>query len=533
MNEVDGIVLRTLSGLECSFCEDSPPESLGQLGANEIIEGIVRCLWAIRDDFRSRLPICKLPLNMTARFRIASDVSDAVNELRKRNPIGYQMLLYGNVGEIRALFVDLLDLLHARERAPQAVISHKSPREVALLRARDSLFSEKRYAPVKGEKKIVNFEAGNATTRQKICWTLERNFGAMGGVSAAAVGICAARKKEKPSLPPKPKIGPKPTIPPKPDSLEPVSSPTPSTSEEQREEEERKREIEVLVKQIDEKKAEIAANRKAVLTMRYAQARLEDDLSHNKDVLEATDRRFAQLLADPQESLLKLRNFVDQSEEKRSDFDEKYQTARTGMIAEIQALKTKCGVTTDIEEIKNEINDLDEKLLEMEDDMMGKERLKQKLLKEIEKIGDPGTSRSKYTKRIGEMLQNVKKQQDEILKTIGINEKLKREIGLLSGTLDRTFIVVKDHLEKHAAFDEQMQRAHKLLIRIHEKCALTAKTMEETGKVNRDIDDLNDQIELETQKSIDKHLENVINDLAEIRAENLRLRGEIEGEEAF
>ncbi|KAK0403366.1 hypothetical protein QR680_016880 [Steinernema hermaphroditum] len=527
MNEVDGIVLKALAGLECSFCEESLPESLGQLSSGDVIEGVVRCLWAIREDYRSRLPVCKLPHNMTARFRIASDISEVVNELRKRSPIGYQMLLYGNVNEIRGLFVDLLELLHSRERATVPAVSSKSPREAALLGARRSLLADRKYPKISGEKRVVNFEVGSVTTRQRICSMLERNFGAMGGVSSTVVGLCVARRQAKPSLPPKPKLAPKPTVLTKTDTVESHTAfpSMPSPSEEQEEEHVRQQEVEELKKQIDEKKAELAANRKAVLTMRYAQARLEDDLSHNKDVLEAADHRFVQLLSDPHESLQKLRHFIDQSEDKRAEFDEKYQVARSDMAAEIQALKERCGVTTDIEEIRNEINDIEEKIVEMEDDMTGKERLKHRLLREIENIGDPGMSRSKYTKRIGEMLENVKKQQQEIVKTMQMNNKLKREIGLLSGTLDRTFTVVDEHLSKQATFDEQMQRAYKLLVRIHEKCALVAKTMEDTGKVNRDIDDLNDQIELESQKMIDKQLENVINDLAEIRAENLRMKG--------
>ncbi|TKR79797.1 hypothetical protein L596_013964 [Steinernema carpocapsae] len=47
------------------------------------------------------------------------------------------------------------------------------------------------------------------------------------------------------------------------------------------------------------------------------------------------------------------------------------------------------------------------------------------------------------------------------------------------------------------------------------------------------LEPTNRRFALETQKSIDRHLENVINDLAQISTENLKLRGEIEGEETF
>jgi hypothetical protein len=53
-------------------------KSLGDLGSDQIVEGIVRCLWKCNANTRNSIPSFKLPKNAVDRFRIASKISNEI-----------------------------------------------------------------------------------------------------------------------------------------------------------------------------------------------------------------------------------------------------------------------------------------------------------------------------------------------------------------------------------------------------------------------------------------------------------------------
>lgn len=61
------------------------------------------------------------------------------------------------------------------------------------------------------------------------------------------------------------------------------------------------------------------------------------------------------------------------------------------------------------------------------------------------------------------------------------------------------------------------------MVSVHENCAEVVRTVEATGHILREIEDLQDLIETESQKSTDANLERLVNDYCEVKQENENL----------
>jgi len=116
--------------------------------------------------------------------------------------------------------------------------------------------------------------------------------------------------------------------------------------------------------------------------------------------------------------------------------------------------------------------------------------MRDKLQKECRKLGDEdlpdNNDRTKYVRRILEIVASISKQNEEILRTASGIKKLQHEVDSLTSNLDRTFTVVNRWLGEVSALsmhdgnkiaiifkqsigDTNMQKAHKLLKRMHEQ----------------------------------------------------------------
>ena len=61
-----------------SFTEDDEFTSLKDFGSDQVVEGIVRCLWRCDPNTVESIPSFKLPGNAVDRFRIASKISKEI-----------------------------------------------------------------------------------------------------------------------------------------------------------------------------------------------------------------------------------------------------------------------------------------------------------------------------------------------------------------------------------------------------------------------------------------------------------------------
>jgi len=93
MEDIDRLIIRSLKKLNwlvrrciitlfdfhfSSFCLQALPSSLEELGTKDVIEGIVRGLWAIDPRTMDTLPSFVLPPSTTGRFRLASSICSSM-----------------------------------------------------------------------------------------------------------------------------------------------------------------------------------------------------------------------------------------------------------------------------------------------------------------------------------------------------------------------------------------------------------------------------------------------------------------------
>lgn len=151
------------------------------------------------------------------------------------------------------------------------------------------------------------------------------------------------------------------------------------------------------------------------------------------------------------------------------------------------------------------------------EDLKTKLQLQTKLAQELEKV-DSNISRSGYTKRILDIIDNIKKQNIDIENVLRDTRKLQKEINTITGQLDRQFTATDDLIFKSAKHDDYSKRAYKLLATLHADCTESVSLVEETGSVIREVREIEDQIDIERGKNISENLKKITADLEAIQS---------------
>lgn len=134
----------------------------------------------------------------------------------------------------------------------------------------------------------------------------------------------------------------------------------------------------------------------------------------------------------------------------------------------------------------NEIRLLRDKERELSQELKNKEQQYIQLANEIQKVSKD-TNRSAYTQRILEIINNIRKQKDEIEKVIEDTRMIKKDINILSGRLDRSYAVAEETC--------RFETANRLLKTLHSKFSSLIDSVEKTGATVREIRDLEEQVD--------------------------------------
>ena len=128
------------------------------------------------------------------------------------------------------------------------------------------------------------------------------------------------------------------------------------------------------------------------------------------------------------------------------------------------------------------------------------------LRKEHQKITKDTASRTSYTKRILEILANIKKQRLDIDKIIKDTRIIQKDINYLAGRLDRAFTETDELMFRDAKSDEFVRKAYKNVATFHESCATLIQAVEATGSIMREMKDLEDEASRSDQSDLPRHL---------------------------
>ncbi|XP_014674307.1 PREDICTED: coiled-coil domain-containing protein 22 homolog [Priapulus caudatus] len=238
-------------------------------------------------------------------------------------------------------------------------------------------------------------------------------------------------------------------------------------------------------------------------------------------------KRVLDLLPDAENNIAKLQNVIATKCRKLVNLGNQWENHRGPLMEQYNTLKEQNGCRlSETEKKLEEIKRLREKMRALATDTRAKDDLYKQLVAEYERT-TKDVNRAAYTKRILEIITNINKQNQDIQKVLSDTKEVQKEINVLSGKLDRTFTVTDELIFKDAKKDESVRKAYKYLASLHENCSQLIKTVEDTGVIMREIRDLEDQIESESNKRTLANLQRIQADYHEMKKENAALMSQL------
>lgn len=226
------------------------------------------------------------------------------------------------------------------------------------------------------------------------------------------------------------------------------------------------------------------------------------------------------LLPEAEDNISKLNQMVENSSQKLVTLNAQWEKHRTPLIEKYRELKEQSqNRESEVESKIEQIRILREKMKAAADETRGKEELLKQLMVEYENLSKD-VNRSSYTKRILEIVGNIKKQREQIAKILLDTKSLQKDINFLTGKLDRTFTVTDELIFKDAKKNEFSRKAYKLLATLHETFSTLVQTVEETGLIMREIRDVEEQIDNINEDAIHQNFTKISKDLKQIKEEN-------------
>ncbi|GFU96946.1 coiled-coil domain-containing protein 22 homolog [Trichonephila clavipes] len=248
-----------------------------------------------------------------------------------------------------------------------------------------------------------------------------------------------------------------------------------------------------------------------------------DDLKERYRVKKCT----LSLLPDAETNIEKLQAVIDASSQRLVSLANQWEQHRVPLIDQYRELRELSSRRVNETQRKlEEIKVLREKIKSLGVEARQKEEMHKHLVTAYEKL-TKDVSRCAYTRRIMEIVGNIKKQKAEIDKVLLDTRNVQKEINKLSGKLERTFTVTDELIFKDAKKDEAIRRAYKYLAALHENCNQLVVIVEETGAIAREIRELEDQIEQENQKKVAATLERITSDYKQMQQENASLLAQL------
>lgn len=244
---------------------------------------------------------------------------------------------------------------------------------------------------------------------------------------------------------------------------------------------------------------------------------VEDNLKKSMDKYNIKSKTLT--ILSKEENLEKLKTLIETGNERLMNLAQQWQEVQSPLLEEYTTLQNSLSdhelrLKTEQEKIRCIIT----KRQELENSLIEKERLESALITECQNL-NKNTNRSSYTKRILEIIGNIKKQNGEINKILKDTKEVQKEINSLNGQLSRSFTLSDELIFRDAKYDEMSRQSYKLLATLHEDCSHVVQSVTDLGNLERDSRNLQEQLDIEQGKETAAKLNRVYADLIEVRKE--------------
>eukprot|EP01088_Endostelium_zonatum_P019242 TRINITY_DN6551_c0_g1_i1.p1 TRINITY_DN6551_c0_g1~~TRINITY_DN6551_c0_g1_i1.p1 ORF type:complete len:621 (-),score=150.17 TRINITY_DN6551_c0_g1_i1:7-1869(-) len=229
------------------------------------------------------------------------------------------------------------------------------------------------------------------------------------------------------------------------------------------------------------------------------------------------------LLPDAEQNIKKLRSRSAANAQKLIDLANQWESVRVPLIEDLRQAR---------EMIVNKKDDGRTKIEKIRDMM----KQRREIIEEIDSKNDKYTAllnhyktlpssvnRGFYTRRILDILKNVKRQKAEIDKVLIDTRNLMKEIALNGDSLRRTFSVTSDLMYADAKKDAVLKSAYKDLVAMDKSFQRLVGVLEETGATKNGVLELKVKIEQNEGRITKLNRERIAEDLDNIKKENAKL----------
>lgn len=529
MDAVDRTLIAQLKDIGCSSC-DEEVSSLEDLSPEQVMSCALFCLRMILPE-ESVMP--KDPgsnMNMATKYNLASFLTTSCKDLGFRGDLGYQSFLYGTTADVRRVFLFLIEKLPREE-------THDSPKKSLTVDdkiRRSSEFSRVWMPPEESTWKsredistlsLSNLINSRSVVLNKMNPTKKRYYDKYLDIpfhDLASILAWNRRQLSKQSSSPysvantslevtrlKPQVIPRSRSH---QSLKSSPIKEPKTSEAPHEDVEQpstKSQIDILHEDLSVKSEELKAAEQAIKTTEKSIAELNSLLKEqNLRLLELKSKNL---------TIEELKQLTDTLQAENDELKSKWHDMKSVWLQEISSLTKKSS------ELELEQQELKRTLVSKRRDLT----MKQQLLQDLKsKIPDPfPATRAAYTKRIMEILNNIKKLDVDAKKVISDTRILQKEITLLTGKVQRSFSVADEAVFSSAKqkTDDFSRRSYKLLAQVHEETSKLSAGIETYGLTRREVIGLEESVQKQQASNIDSKLQKIQADILQVRQTNQSL----------
>lgn len=644
MEEVDRLILHALEqiGVSC-LSSSSSISSLRDFAVADVVEGVSRCVMAI--DPSLSLPL-KMPPSMAARYRIGTDLANAVRAVGFNRQVGYQTFMYLNENDLRDLFVFLVEALPKEKMddvgeegeggggsrgAAAAALRRKCVDAVAAaLKGGNSksVRTEAQHRPLKYEDfetirlKIPRYHEWSKVAEngdqidtnvireyqnEILPWVWDqtdkgtvvmaslleanarsiiaegRNRGEIPSICDVDYDVGDMLKKAisaakgsmenealfsptsphkvnsahpnasevKPVKPTKPSKLSKPKLDGDKDAADAVvkevveedaAAAVEGESSEKAAAIEREAALKHLEDECESTRLSLGRLKEEILSLHESRVQKDEviaDLARQKLQVESKISewdKISSLLPDAEENAKKLEMRLANAQQKMVKLQEEWNAVRMPLEEEIRAASAKEDVKSGVvDRLTEDLTNVSGKCLKLKEDVAEKDGSLKAIGKQLEAAFPKGeeeenekrkaVSRNSFTKRILEIVHNIKKQKTELDRIIADTKELSKTVNSLEGKLDRSFSLADELVFKDAKKDEAVRKAYKLLAALHETCGALIGVVDEIGATLRGKRDKEDEVEREEQLEMESNLEKITKDLESMKKENADMSG--------
>jgi DNA repair exonuclease SbcCD ATPase subunit len=231
-------------------------------------------------------------------------------------------------------------------------------------------------------------------------------------------------------------------------------------------------------------------------------------------------------LPDAKANIEKLKQLAEDQASKLAEYAEEWEKHRLPLVEEYRSIRDRMFVKETAAKAKLDlIKGMRARIREMVEEVHKKDESYKQLLDLYKTL--PKDARGNYTKRILEMVKNVKKQIVEINKVLVDTKALQKEINSVTETLNRSFAVTEELVFADAKKHPEIATVYKKLASMNDAFNGLVDTSEKTASTRNDILSLEEKITKVQTRTANLNLDTMLSDLAAVRSENVKFEERI------